>query len=143
MGVSVWKRKRASERINERNTDNVIKVFFYSCSCYIISIVLTSCQGLWLLDNCVHFSHRAESKGLLFSNNAIFLSGKHRRSHAHYTHIDTQAQTHTSAHIALCFHIHCSHFHMHSNEELKTLKFPRMWVNIQCMLTRTDTYTYT
>lgn len=110
VGVSVWKRKRASERINERNIDNVITVFFYSCSCYIISTVLMSCQGLWLLDNCVHFSHRAHSKGLLFSINTIFLSGKHRRSHAHYTHKYTHL---------LILHYASTHSHMHSNEAIK------------------------
>lgn len=109
------KRKRAGERINESNTDNVIEVFFYSSSCYIISAVLTSCQGLWLLDNCVHFSHRADSKGLLFSNNTMFLSGEYSRSHAHYTRTQTHThwQRYTNLLILHYASTHRSHSHMH------------------------------
>lgn len=106
---SMWKRKRVRERINESNTDNVIKVFFYSSSCYIISAALTSCQGLGLLDNCVHFSHRADSKGLLFSNNTIFLSRDYRRSHGHeahkHTHVHADSHTNKLAAIAHIAHI--------------------------------------
>lgn len=111
------------ERINESHIDNVIKVFFYSTSCYIISTVFTCCQGLWFLDNCVHFSHWAHSKGLLFCSNAIFLSRRYRCSHAHYTHKHTKICTmlifscsilllHTCAYL-LCT---CSQKHINSNE---------------------------
>lgn len=101
---STGKRQRGKERINERDTDSVIEALFYSSSCNIISTVLTSCQGLRLVDNCVHFSHGAHSKGLLFSISTTLLSREYRRSHARRTGADTN--THTFAPIALCFHTH-------------------------------------
>lgn len=110
--VGVCGRERARVRINESNTENVINAFFYSPSCCIISAVLTSCQGLGLLDNCVHFSLRADSKGLLFSNNTIFLSREYRHAHHTHTHAHTLMPTHKFSPTALSFHTHCSHPYM-------------------------------
>lgn len=145
--VGVHGRESKQERINESNTDNVIKVFFYSFSCYIISAVLTSCQGLWLLDNCVHFSHRADSKGLLFSNNTIFLSREYRCSHAHYIHTHTHtlrfycimiphtllsfSHAHVHKHInrVACGHtrsIHLCMAHIHTQPQDQS-KYPRLF----------------
>lgn len=79
---------RKSEREGElmKATQIVLFRFFLNLSsCNISSTVLTSCQGLCLLYNCVHFSHRDNSKGLLFSNNTIFLSREYRHSHARLT----------------------------------------------------------
>lgn len=66
----------------ESNTDHVISVFLYLSRCNISSTVWMSCQGLCLLYKCVHFPRRDDSKGLLFSNNTIFLSEENRLPHA-------------------------------------------------------------
>lgn len=123
------KRQKGRERINERNIDSVIEALFYSSSCNIISTVLTSCQGLRLVDNCVHFSHGAHSKGLLFSISTTLLSREYRRSHAQRTGADT------NTHICSC----CIML-PHTLTAMETIKFPRMWVCIQNRLIH-DTHT--
>lgn len=144
--TSMWEWRFAGRRINESNTDNGVKLFFYSTSCLIISTALMSCQGLWLRDNCVHFSHWADSKGLLFCNNAIFLSRRCRCSHAHHTNTHTVNMHNTNflmlhyapAHIA---HIFRAHVHRNTYIAVKT-QFPRIWLHGYIAYTLAHLHTY-
>lgn len=134
----MWNRKRGRERINESNTDNVIRAFFYSSSCYIISTVLTSCQGLWLLDYCVHFPTGPILKGFYSAITPYSYLGS-TDTHMHITHTDKDTHALTQIHrfvrTALRLHTHCSHSHMHMFTSTltarKTLKVPRMRVRVQ------------
>lgn len=128
--ISMWEYVEEKERKRELMKATQIMLLRLSFIHPHVILFLPSCQGLWLLDNCVHFPHRADSKGLLFSNNTIFLSGEYRRSH--YTHKNTRIDTNTQicSYCIMLAHILTCTF-TNTLTARKTLKFPRMWVCIQ------------